>query len=230
MFNKKKRFVAVVVPPVLTVLAALWTSVLSKIPNSKPYYAVIYVLVIATLSGLSAYFTQVKPPKDLEGPVLAFLEVLAESSLRRGRRDGLKCRMNLMVVERPWTIFGRKRIRLVWGKDMKNNPDVRFSCNNGQGVVGRCVREKKVVIDDCETPDKSRFRFTERQLRQTSHVTTVWSWPVYETDRKGQQTGRIAAVVNFDCTNRGAFSTLSEKSAAYEKSLKEFCEVASRIV
>lgn len=230
MFNKNKRFLAVVISSLLTVLSASWNSVLSKIPHSKPYYAYIYVGVIALLAAVSAYFTQIKAPRDLEKPVLAFLGILAEAPLKLGRRDGINPRMNMMLVERPWYRLGRRRIRVVWGIGMEDNPDVKFSCNHGQGVAGRALATQRPVMDDCETPDKTRFHFSQKQLDQTSHVTTVWSWPVYQTDKKGHQTGKIAAIVNFDCTKSGAFRILSEKSAAYEKSLKKFCEVASTII
>ena len=59
------------------------------------------------------------------------------------------------------------------------------------------------VLDDCATPDKSRFHFTQRQLHQTSHVTAVWSWPVYETDKQGHQSGKIVAILNFDSMIQG---------------------------
>jgi hypothetical protein len=155
---------------------------------------------------------------------------LAQSPLRMGRRDGIKPRMNLMLVERSWSRLGRKRIRIVWGIGMENSPDVRFSCNYNQGVAGRALATQLPVMDDCETADKTRFRFSQKQLEKTSHVTTVWSWPVYETDRSGNQTGKIVAIVNFDCTQSGAFQKLSDNSAAYERSLKKFCEVASTII
>jgi hypothetical protein len=230
MFNKRKRFLGFVVPPLLTVLAALWSAIFSKDNQSIPYLPYIYVGVIAGISVLSSYFTQIKPSRDLEKPVLALLSILAEAPLAKGRKQGIKPRINLMIVQRKWTFLGKKRIRVVWGQGMKNHPDVQFSCNHDQGVAGQALKTQLPVLDDCESQDKSRFRFNPKQLWQTNHVTAVWSWPVYETDNKGEQTGKIVAVVNFDCTQPGAFTVLSENSIAYEKSLKRFCEIASTII
>jgi hypothetical protein len=230
MFNKKKRILAVAIPVLLTTLAALWSAVLGKIDHPKPYLPYLYVGAVVLLAGVAAYYTQVKPSRDLEKPVLALLGILAAAPLKLGNRHGIMPRVNLMLVERRWTVLGKKRIRMVWGVGMENHPDVRFSCNYDQGVAGRALKTQRPVLDDCETQDKTRFGFSQKQLDQTSHVTAVWSWPVYEANNKGLQTGRVVAVVNFDCRKSGAFKLLSENAAAYEKSLKKFCEVASTVI
>lgn len=230
MFNKKKQVAAVLIPVLLTILAALWNAILSKMSNPKPFLPYLYVGTVALLAGIAAYYTQVRPVRDLEKPVLLFLSLLAEAPLKQGKKNGIKARMNLMLVERSWTKWGKRRIRVVWGSRMESHPDVKFSCNYDQGVAGVALKTQRAVMDDCQTTDKSRFGFSPKQLAQTSHVTAVWSWPVYETDKKGLQSGKVIAVVNFDCISSGAFTALSANSAAYEKHLEKFCEVASIII
>lgn len=218
------------ISPLLTILAALWSVMPATVRSLTPLSPYIYVGLIVVLSVLSIYFTQVKPSRDLEKPVFALLSILAEGPMKKGMNHGIGPRMNLMVVERKWTFLGKRRIRIVWEAGMKNYPDVQFSCNHDQGVAGRALKTQLPVLDNCETADKSRFKFLSGQLDQTRHVTAVWSWPVYETDSKGNQTGKVVGIVNLDCTVAGAFAKLSSNTDAYEKSLKKFCEIASIII
>ncbi len=74
------------------------------------------------------------------------------------------------------------------------------------------------------------FGFTLKQAEQTAHVTAVWSWPIYELDGKGNQTGDVGGVLNLDATEIGAANTLMANYETYEKYLKRLSEVASTIV
>ena len=113
---------------------------------------------------------------------------------------------------------------------MDSFPDVQFSCKHDQGVAGMALRNMKPVLHDCESSDRSEFGFTQKQLAQTNHVTSVWSWPIYEVDGKGHQTGKVVGVVNLDTTKPRGFAMLQSKTVALEKALKKFCEVASTVV
>lgn len=113
---------------------------------------------------------------------------------------------------------------------MESYPDVRFSCYCDQGVSGQALRRGLPVLADCAVSDKTAFKFKPTQLAKTSHVMAVWSWPIYEVDNKGQQTGDVIGVLNLDGTKNGAFQALEANTDAFEKMMKKFAEVASTIV
>jgi hypothetical protein len=113
---------------------------------------------------------------------------------------------------------------------MENFPDVRFSCKADQGVIGEALKTQMPVLADCETGDKTKFGFSDKQLEQTNHVKAVWSWPIYETNASGQQTGRVVGVLNLDATKSGSMSKLKQHNDAFEKDLRKFCEIISSVV
>jgi len=230
MFKKTKRFLAVVAAVIIPGLAALWSSILGKLNLPSPYLPYFYVGTVMCLSGLAAYWTHLKPARDLEKPVLNFLTILAETPLKLGRKHNISPRINLMLLCRPWYFVGRKRIKVVWGIGMQNSPDVRFSCKCDRGVAGEAIRTQRPVLADCEIADKTKFGFTAAQLEQTSHVTAVWSWPIYETNTAGEQTGRVVGVVNFDATRTGAMVKLKQYNDSFERDLRKLCEVISTVV
>lgn len=211
-------------------MAALWSAVLSKLHEPSPYLPFLYVGIVVALSVVVGYFTLLKPSRDAEKPIQALLGILAETPMKLGKRLGISPRMNLMLVTRPWYLFGAKRIKVVWGVGMESFPDVRFSCKHDQGVAGHALKTQLPVLADCEISDRTNFRFPQRLLDQTKHVTAVWSWPIYETDSTGRQTGRVIGVLNLDATAPGAFAKLSSRPQQFERYLKKFCEVASMIV
>ena len=239
MFSKRKRLVAMLAAVVLPLLAALWSAVLSKLTTtsvsgpqtflraSLPYA---YVAVICLVSVAAAYLTHLKPAKDLEKPLLRLLDLLAENPLRLGNKYNIGPRMNLMVVERPWYFVGRKRIRVAWGANRNSFPDVRLKCFCDQGVSGQAFSKRVPVLADCSVADKGHFKFSQKQLEDTAHVKVVWSWPIYQIDSKGQQTGKIVGIVNLDGTKDGAFERITTNAGAFEKSMRRFTEVASTIV
>jgi hypothetical protein len=239
MFNKWRRFAAIFAAIALPVLAALWSAILSKLPvapapgqppgwqSTLPYF---YVGGICFLSAFAAYLTHVKPALDLEKPVLGLLALLAAQPLKLGNQCGISPRMNVMLVQRPWYYFGRKRIRVVWSVNMEGFPDVKFKCFCDQGVSGQALKTKRPVYADCSMVDKSLFSFSQKQLDQTSHVQAVLSWPIYEVDKQGEQTGAVIGVVNLDGTATDSFNKLIAKTAAFDKCMKKFAEVTSTIV
>jgi hypothetical protein len=237
MFRQWKRLAAVSAAIVLPILAALWSAVLSKLtptPNHTggiyDYLPYAYVGIICILSAASAYFTHFKPARDLEKPVLTFLTTLAENPLKLGKKHNIGPRMNLMVVYRPWYFPVIKRIKVVWSKNMESYPDVRFSCYCDQGVSGQALKRGLPVLADCSGSDKSAFKFSATQLEHTAHVKAVWSWPIYEVNNKGQQTGEVIGILNLDGIKDGAFQALEANTDAFEKVMKKFAEVASTIV
>ena len=78
--------------------------------------------------------------------------------------------------------------------------------------------------------DKTVFNFNQKQLEQTSHVKAVLSWPIYQVDKQGMQTGAVIGVVNLDGTADGSFEKLTANAAKFDKSMKKFAEVTSTIV
>jgi hypothetical protein len=237
MFRRWKRIVAVCAAAVLPIFAALWSAILSKLtatlpgqPQEHAYLPYIYVGAICLASAFAAYFNHLKPARDLEKPVLRFLAALAEDPIKLGKKHGIAPRMNLMIVCRPWYFLGRKRIRIVWNSNMDSFPDVRFACFCDQGVSGQALKKRLPVLADCSVADKTSFKFTAKQLEQTAHVKAVWSWPIYEIDSKGSQTGEVIGILNLDGTANGAFSKLEQNTDAFEKAMKKFAEVASTIV
>jgi hypothetical protein len=237
MFTKWKRFAAIFAAIVSPILAALWSAILSKMTTSpagsrglNAYLPYIYVGTISLLSATAAYLTHVKPARDLEKPVQTFLTTLAEGPLKLGKKHNIGPRLNIMVVYRPWYFPVFRRIKVVWGRNMESYPDVRFSCYCDQGVSGQAFKRGVPVLADCTEADKSGFKFKPKQLTQTAHVHAVWSWPIYEVDNKGQQTGQVIGVLNLDGTRNGAFQALKSNTDAFEKVMKKFAEVASTIV
>jgi hypothetical protein len=158
MFNHTKRFVAIAVAMLCPGLAALYGAVISRLALQSAAWPYVYVSLVTVLAGLAAYLTHITPVRNLEKPLLSML--------------------TLLLTNRPWYLFGRKRIKVVWGLQMENVPDVRFSCRTHQGVVGEALRTRRPVLGDCEIPDKTKFQFSKKQLTQTGHVTAVWSWPI----------------------------------------------------
>ena len=117
------------------------------------YLPYLYVGVICVISVAAAYFTHMKPARDLEKPLLRFLAVLAENPLKLGRKHGIAPRMNVMLVHRPWYLLGSKRMRVVWSANMDSFPDVRFSCSCNQGVSGQALRKRLPVLADCSVAE-----------------------------------------------------------------------------
>ena len=233
------RIVAIFAAVVLPILAALWSAVLSKLTNTplpgqpdgwRNYLPYFYVGAICIISGAAAYVTHFKPALDLEKPVLSFLALLAAQPIELGSKCGIKPRMNVMLVQRRWCYFGRKRIRVVWSINMEGFPDVRFNCFWDQGVSGQSLKTKRPVYADCSMADKTVFNFNQKQLEQTSHVKAVLSWPIYQVDKQGMQTGAVIGVVNLDGTADGSFEKLTANAAKFDKSMKKFAEVTSTIV
>jgi hypothetical protein len=231
MFNLTKRILAVFAAITLPALAALWTAVLSRFPPTQhPYLPYIYVGMIAITSGGVAFFTHIKPAQDLEKPIIKFFGILAEAPLKLAKRHGIRPRLNLMLITRPWHLFGARRVKVVWGVGMDNFPDVRFSCSLSQGVVGEALRSQKPVMLNCETADPVQFNFSQKQLAQTKHVTAIWSLPIYEVDGKGQQTGRVIGALSLDSVAPGGFEKIKQYSAALEQDLRQLCEIISMVL
>ncbi len=72
--------------------------------------------------------------------------------------------------------------------------------------------------------------FTEHEAKRFQHLTAIYSWPIYEVDDRGEQTGRIVGCVNLDALAQGACSIIEQNQARFDKLLLEFAEFASKIV
>jgi len=231
MFSKRRRLLAAFIPSILTTLAALWSAILSRGSSANAaWLPFVYVGSVALVSAVSAYFTQLKPAHDLEKPVNELLAILAEKPMKIARNLGVAPRMNIMLLIGPRFLFGKKRIKVVWGAGMDNFPDVQFVCNHDQGVAGMALANGVPVLYDLEANDPSSLKLPQSLVRATTHLTAIWSWPIYEVDKSGHQTGKLLGVVNLDTTKPGGAAALMSKTETFEKLLRKFCEVASKVV
>lgn len=228
MFSINKRIVAVLSALIPPILAAIWSTVLSRATWAG--WRFLYVGAICLAAVAAAYFVHLKPLKDLERPVLQLLTVLSEKPLKLGKKLQVRPRMNIMLVRRAWYRPMQKRLVVGWGSEMNSHPDVRFSCRADQGVAGEALRRGVPVLMSCEGVSRDTFRFTQRQADQTAHVTAVWSWPIYELDGKSNQTGNVVGVLNLDTLAVGAATKLTTSYEAFDTMLKRLAEVVSTIV
>ncbi len=235
MFRKKKRwllfFAMTLLPatgPVVTSLSKMALPSHPLIQASWPY--LVYLLPLF-LAGCVAYYSVITPMRKMEPVAKEFLDRMGENILRLGERYRISPRVNILLVFRKsgW-LFMRKYFHIVWGLGMENQPDVKASFRTSKGVAGEVLKTGRPRLVDMELSHHEDWGFTEHEAKRFQPLTAIYSWPIYEVDDQGEQTGRIVGCVNLDALAQGACSTIEKNQARFDKLLLEFAEFASKIV
>jgi hypothetical protein len=124
----------------------------------------------------------------------------------------------------------RKRFRVVWGLGMASQPDVKATFHVSKGVAGEVLRAKRPRLVNMEEAHHEDWGFTKAEAREFQHLTAIYSWPIYEVDHQGDQTGRVIGCANLDAMTPGAFDAITHNQAQFDKLLEEFTEFASKVL
>lgn len=186
--------------------------------------------MILLLSGTIAYRSIIKPFRDFEPIAREFLDHLSKSIIALGTRDGIRPRMNILLVYRPW-YWPRRMLRSAWGAEMNNQPDVDISFPATKGVAGEvCIRKVPQLVD-LEQTQQSEWGFSEKDIKKYNlqQIKAIYSYPIYEIGRHKRQTGNVIGTVNLDARADGAIRKINARIDTYKKYLELFSEFASKI-
>jgi hypothetical protein len=176
------------------------------------------------------FFNQIKPIRDVAGSIPAYWNVMCEPIIRLAQRDKLRPRVNVLICRRTWKWLGlRPYLVLVWGKGMESFPDVKISFLATKGVAGLVLREKEPRLVDIEKSPNSEWGFADKETRKFPKITSIYSWPIYEVDAKGNQTGNVVGTVNLDTLATGAADKIRIRQDEYHKLLQDFAELVAKV-
>ncbi len=235
MFRKKKRwllfFAMTLLPATGPVVTSLGRVPLPNNPLVRVAWPYLIYLPPLFLAGCVAYYSVITPMRKMEPVAKEFLDRLGEEIRRLGNRHGIDPRIKILLVFRKarW-LFVRKYFQLVWGLGMENQPDVKASFHISKGVAGEVLRTKRPRLVDMEESRHEDWGFTEGEAKKFQRLTAIYSWPIYQVDDQGEQTGRVAGCVNLDALAPEACSTIKQNQPKFDKLLREFAEFASKIV
>lgn len=216
----------------LPVVAATWAIYL-KVAGTDlwRWQTLIIPFGILALSGTTAYRSTIKPLRDFEPITKDFLDHLGKSIIDLGKRDGINPRLNILLIYRPWYCPFKKQLRLVWGLKMNNQPDVNIRFPISKGIAGEVCRRKTQILVDLESANQTDWRFSEEEIKKYNfrQIKAIYSFPVYEIDRKNSQTGKVIGTINLDARKLGSFTKMQVRQDRYTEYLELFSEFVSKI-
>src|SRR5213594_252361 len=231
MYRKGKRWLLFLLMTVLPLTGPLITS-LSKLktpsnPLIQPWWPYPLYVLFALISASLAYLSIIQPVRKFEPVAKKFLDVLGDKILSFGREKGIQPRVNILLVYRePSWLFLRKYFHIVWGLGMENQPDVRVSFHVSKGVAGETLESGRPRLVDMEELPHENWGFTEHEAQRFQHLTAIYSWPIYEVDHNGEQTGRRIGCVNLDAMAAGSRVVIEKHLRRFDGMLREFAEIA----
>ncbi|GEM_PF-5972352 len=169
--------------------------------------------------------------KDIEPLAQSFLDKLGDEIIALGNRDGIKPRLNILVVYREkrrlfWGVY----LRVAWSREMEFQPDMHATFSTSKGVAGEVVKEKAPRLADIERYGHQTWGFSEREARLFPKLTAIYGWPIYQLDRHQRLSAKILGTVNLDAQEPGALARLVRHKAEYDALLKDFAKFASAIL
>lgn len=215
--------------PVLTALLGIHLKWYTS-GNVWTWKTALLLTCIGGVSFLLSFFNQIQPVRDVAGSIPAYWNVMCEPIIQLAQKDKLQPRVNVLIRRRTWKWLGmRPYLVLVWGMKMEGCPDVKVSFLASKGVAGRVLREKSPRLVNMEKSPNSNWGFDDNETSKFPKLTSIFSWPIYEVDAKGSQTGNVVGTVNLDTLATGAADKIALREEKYKSLLQDFAELVAKV-
>lgn len=192
------------------------------------YAAIGGIVAIVTFS--VEYFGQIKPSREFAEVVPALMDFYTEQFMEFLRGVGIKPRLNIMVPVRTWRWLGLRRyFAIQWSSGMENQPDVNIKFPISYGVAGECFRRKRTILAGPEALASPKYALPRRISRHADQIQVIWSQPIYESSRRGRQSGALIGVLNLDSDSRHAYNLFQAQrmSARINERMQKIAALAS---
>lgn len=197
--------------------------------------------VLSVCAIFASFFTNIRPLRDPNSNGELLLETIGKRIIEYGEDKGLKTkwvngeniiglRLNIMMAERRWFIW-KRHFKVRWSLGMDDSPDAAIRFPVTKGVAGEAFRERKPRVVDFEDPDaRGDWGFTDKDRGRMKFpkFTMIWSYPIFELDKGGKQTGRILGTVNIDSALPGACKLVIEDQL-FLTLVSDFWQISSKI-
>jgi uncharacterized protein YggT (Ycf19 family) len=170
---------------------------------------------VVGLTVLIEYFTSIRPAKHWEEVHPVILSQLAAPFLEFLRNEcKIVPRINILVPSRTYHFLWiyRGYFTVWWSAGMDNQPDVNISFPVWHGVSGECYRAKIPIYAPLKAVE-NEYKFPKRLRPLTSGIQAIISYPIYESPRKGKQSGKLIGVINLDSKTPNTYNILTEDKA-----------------
>lgn len=229
--NNGQRWVQIICNVLLSLAGIGWGVYLRAVGDELWQLKSLYIpTLIVSVTFWVSYRNLIKPLRDFYPIAESFLDTQGGSLIAIGKKDRVKPRVNILLIYRPW-YWPKRRLRIVWGLEMKSQPDVGISFPIDKGVAGEVCRLKQPQFVDLAESDPSSWGFSEKEIGKFGlrQLTSVYSYPIYEMGIGQKQTGKVIGCVNFDTRAAGAGAKVKEKLEKYEKTMELFSELAAKV-
>jgi hypothetical protein len=242
MFRMRRRWFVFLLTPAVSIISLGVGIYIKWKPNEFQWwhvFALAAILVVCAV--LASYYTNIKPLLDPNSNGELLLKTIGERIIRYGNEKGLKnkwekgeevpgLRLNILMAERRW-LLGKPHFRVRWSLEMDHSPDGAARFPIKKGVAGEAFAQRKPRLVDMEDPaTQGDWGFTKKELDKLRFpkFTMIWSYPIFELDKKGKQTGRLLGTANLDSSLPGAFRTAID-DPEFLTLVDDFWNIASKI-
>jgi hypothetical protein len=179
---------------------------------------------------VASYYTHIKPLRDPAANGRLLLDTIGTRIVKYGKDKGLPLRLNMLLIYRPLKrFFFSKYLRVRWGLQMTFDPDGAVEFHIKKGVAGEALTNGRPKLVNMEEPEnKGNWGFTEKELRKFPPHTMIWSYPLFQLDKLGDNTGKLLGTVNLDSIFPGACEIVL-KDPEFAKLMEEFRDIACKI-
>ncbi|MBI2681927.1 MAG: hypothetical protein HYX26_01690 [Acidobacteriales bacterium] len=231
MFRTGRRWTLVIlsaVVPLITLIVSIYFKLYAQTLNW--WILIGFGAVSFLLAGAIAYFTHIKPVRDMTPLIQLFLEGVGQRILEAGKSEGLELRLSILRIYRPvWTLCLRRYFHVCWSMNMHQQADNDMRFHIRKGVSGQVRKSGKSLLVDMTLPENRHMGFSAKEAARFPAFTVIWSLPVFELNRSNRTTSRVLGVVNVDSATTGAYAKL-RSNPGLDSLFKDFREVVSKVM
>jgi hypothetical protein len=166
-------------------------------------YLALAIIVIFIFCQSLIVLRPLKQFERFEKRKLHLLDEQAEPFIKKHNQWEL--RINVMLLERRFRVFGRY-FKTVWMcEDMKYDTDAHLRLSLEQGVCGYACREGGVWSADLTVEKPEEYGLSQKQIKKTQDIKFIISCPIKELDANTfRLTDKIIGAVNIDSKKDGS--------------------------